>query len=83
MKETLLKTGNRLKDFWKSRTGKQKATYIGLTAALFLIAAATAFFTSRTTLVPLYSDLSPTEAGSIKENLDGRGIESEIANHLG
>lgn len=80
MKETLLKTGNRLKDFWKSRTGKQKATYIGLTAALFLIAAATAFFTSRTTLVPLYSDLSPTETGSIKENLDGRGIESEIAN---
>lgn len=48
--------------------------------ALFIIAAAAiTFFMTRTTLVPLYSNLSPSETGSIKESLDGRGIESEIA----
>lgn len=79
MKESFIKIGNQIKDFWKSRTGKQKTAYIGIAAALILIAAATVFLTSRTTLVPLYSNLSPTETGSIKENLDGRGIVSEIA----
>ena len=36
-------------------------------------------FTTRTTLVPLYSNLTPSETGSIKGKLDGRGIEYEIA----
>ncbi|WP_139891253.1 flagellar basal-body MS-ring/collar protein FliF [Bacillus sp. D386] len=81
MKETFIKIGNQIKDFWKSRSSKQKTLYISMMAAVILIAAAVVFLTSRTTLVPLYSDLSPTETGSIKENLDGRGITSEIADN--
>ena len=80
MKETFLKIGKQIKEFWKSRSGKQKATYISLAVGFILISSVTAYLTSRTTLVPLYSELSPTETGSIKENLDGRGIESEITN---
>ena len=79
MKETIGKFGNQIKDIWKSRTSKQKTFYIVIAIALIMIAAVTVLLTSKTTLVPLYSDLSPTETGSIKESLDGRGIESEIA----
>ena len=79
MKETIGKFGNQIKDIWKSRTSKQKTAYIVIAIALIVIAAVTVLLTSKTTLVPLYSDLSPTETGSIKESLDGRGIESEIA----
>jgi len=79
MKETVQKYLNTMKDFWQGRTRKQK---ISLGASLFLIvavAAITAFFTTRTSLVPLYSNLSPAETGTIKESLDARGINSEIA----
>ncbi|MEH7440959.1 flagellar basal-body MS-ring/collar protein FliF [Bacillus sp. JJ1122] len=79
MKETVQKYLNTMKDFWQGRTRKQK---ISLGASLFLIvavAALTAFLTTRTSLVPLYSNLSPAETGTIKESLDARGIKSEIA----
>jgi flagellar M-ring protein FliF len=79
MKETVQKYLNTMKDFWQGRTRKQK---ISLGASIFLILAVaglTAFFSTRTSLVPLYSNLSPAETGSIKESLDARGITSEIA----
>ena len=44
-----------------------------------MVAGLITFFITRTTIVPLYSNLSPSETGSIKENLDARGIQSEIA----
>jgi flagellar M-ring protein FliF len=81
MKETVQKYLHTMKDFWKGRTRKQK---ISLAASLFLIitvAILTAFFTTRTNLVPLYSNLSPAETGTIKESLDARAIKSEIADN--
>ena len=36
---------------------------------------------TRTTLVPLYSNLTPSETGLIKENLDSQGIQNLIANN--
>lgn len=79
MKETVQKYLHTMKDFWQGRTRKQK---ISLGASIFFvlaIAGLTAFLTSRTSLVPLYSNLSPAETGTIKESLDARGITSEIA----
>lgn len=78
MKETVQKYIHTMKDFWQGRTRKQK---ISIGASIFFVltvAALTAFFVTRTSLVPLYSNLSPAETGTIKESLDARGITSEI-----
>ncbi|WP_456274999.1 flagellar basal-body MS-ring/collar protein FliF [Bacillus sp. AK031] len=78
MNETFNKYKQQLNTFWASRTKKQKGMY-GLAALVVILAIAiTGFLSTRTTLVPLYSNLAPSETGSIKENLDGRGVVSEI-----
>lgn len=78
MNESLQKIVSPIKEYWTSRSKKQRIIMVS-SALLFIITAAViTFFMTRTTLVPLYSNLSPSETGSIKENLDGRGIESEI-----
>ena len=41
---------------------------------ILIVGGVVTYLTTRTTLVPLYSNLSPSETGTIKENLDGRGI---------
>ncbi|MCP3739090.1 flagellar basal-body MS-ring/collar protein FliF [Rossellomorea sp. BNER] len=78
MNEKVKMYREKIKAYWTSRTGKQK----GFMATSILIAILAiiliSYFTTRTTLVPLYSNLKPSETGSIKENLDGRGIPSEI-----
>jgi flagellar M-ring protein FliF len=79
MKEKLQKFFNPLKEFWQSRTKKQKGLMAGSLILLILIASAAVLLAGRTTMVPLYSNLSPSETGAIKESLDGRGIASEIA----
>ncbi|WP_338753997.1 flagellar basal-body MS-ring/collar protein FliF [Bacillus sp. FJAT-52991] len=69
---------NRIKEYWNSRTKKQKM--IGIGAFLLFVAAitVTVLLATKKNMVPLYSDLSPTEIGAIKENLDGRGVTYEI-----
>lgn len=67
-----------IKEYWTSRSKKQKFFFIGSFFFLIAIIAVVAFLTTRTTLVPLYSNLTPSETGTIKENLDGQGIKSEI-----
>jgi flagellar M-ring protein FliF len=79
MKESLQKYVQPLKEYWTSRSKKQRAIMISALIAILIVGGVVTFLTTRTTLVPLYSNLSPSETGSIKENLDGRGIESEIA----
>ncbi|EDL63940.1 flagellar M-ring protein [Bacillus sp. SG-1] len=78
MNETVNKYKEQLNTFWSARTKKQKGMY-GVAALVIILAiAVTGFLSTRTNLVPLYSNLAPSETGSIKENLDGRGIVSEI-----
>ncbi|MEK3886979.1 flagellar basal-body MS-ring/collar protein FliF [Bacillus sp. FSL K6-3431] len=79
MKETLLKYKSKAKEYWSSRTGNQRFILLGslLTAIIFFVGIA--YFTTKTTLVPLYTNLTPSETGSIKESLDSKGIKSEIA----
>lgn len=78
MKETAQKYLNTMKVFWQGRTRKQRTSLVASVLFILAVAGLTAFFTSRSTLVPLYSNLSPAETGTIKESLDTRGVESEI-----
>ncbi|WP_075980930.1 flagellar basal-body MS-ring/collar protein FliF [Bacillus massilinigeriensis] len=78
MTSTFQKYFNNIKEYWTSRSKKQKFFFIGSFFFFIVLIAVLSFFVTRTTLVPLYSNLTPSETGSIKENLDGRGIESEI-----
>ncbi|PTY81584.1 flagellar basal-body MS-ring/collar protein FliF, partial [Heyndrickxia sporothermodurans] len=79
MNEKLKNYSVKMKDFWNNLSKKQKIVGISsILLVIFLIAIIT-FFTTRTTMVPLYSNLTPSEAGSIKESLDSKGIQSEVA----
>ncbi|WP_141431180.1 flagellar basal-body MS-ring/collar protein FliF [Bacillus sp. 03113] len=78
MNETLLKMTRKLKTYWQNRKKGQKIILVASIVFLITITSLIVFLTTKTTLVPLYSNLSPSETGSIKENLDGRGIQSEI-----
>ncbi|MBM7579854.1 flagellar basal-body MS-ring/collar protein FliF [Jeotgalibacillus terrae] len=78
MNERFNQIFSRVKTFTGTRTKKQWALFGGLAALIILIIVFTAIFTTRQTLVPLYSNLTPSETGMIKETLDGRGIPSEI-----
>ncbi|MFE4521261.1 flagellar basal-body MS-ring/collar protein FliF [Cytobacillus firmus] len=79
MKETLQRYIGKLKEYWGSRSKKQKTIMISAAAICIMLIAAAAFLSTRTNLVPLYSNLTPSETGTIKESLDTRGIVSEIA----
>lgn len=79
MKENMNKFFNPLKEYWTNRSKKQKTMLISSILLLLLVISISVFFLTRVNLVPLYSNLSPSETGAIKENLDGRGIKSEIS----
>lgn len=81
MKEKLLLYKTKIGEFWKKQSGFQKATIIGLPLLFIFIISLTVFFTTKTNLVPMYSNLSPQETGQIKATLDSRGIQSEIADN--
>ncbi|MBU8877828.1 flagellar M-ring protein FliF [Bacillus sp. FJAT-29790] len=78
MNESFQKYVNKAKEYWRSRTKKQKLVLFGSALLFIVIIALGSLLATRTTLVPLYSNLSPSETGTIKESLDGRGIKSEI-----
>ncbi|MDW0109233.1 flagellar basal-body MS-ring/collar protein FliF [Sporosarcina aquimarina] len=79
MKERLTKIKNDIQAFWSNRTTKQKTLYISVAAAIILVAALLTFFLSRTTYVPLYKDLSRSDIGRIKEELDAQAVPNQIA----
>ncbi|MDP4161469.1 MAG: flagellar basal-body MS-ring/collar protein FliF [Bacillota bacterium] len=70
---------DKIKNFWSSRTKKQKSMYIGTVLFIVAVIAIASYFSTRTTLVPLYSNLSPAETGTIKQSLDAKGVTSQIA----
>ncbi|AMM92457.1 flagellar M-ring protein FliF [Peribacillus simplex] len=70
---------NKVAAYWMSRSKKQKIMMIGSAALIIIIITAVSLLTTRTTLVPLYSNLTPSETGSIKEYLDSKGIKNEVS----
>ena len=79
MNDVLVNLKNKITAFWTSRSKKQKVLMISSTALIIIVIMIVSVFASRTTLVPLYSNLTPSETGSIKENLDSQGIKNEIS----
>ncbi|KUP08663.1 flagellar M-ring protein FliF [Bacillus coahuilensis m2-6] len=79
MNETIQKYKSSLTGFWNTRSKSQKWTMGIVVLLTILLIVAVTFFSTRTALVPLYSNLSPAETGSIKESLDSKGITSEIS----
>lgn len=69
----------KLREYWDGRSKKQRIAIIGSTLGIIAVITVISILFTRTTMVPLYSDLSPSETGSIKESLDERRIKSEIA----
>lgn len=78
MNENIKKQFARIKEYWNSRSKKQKVMGAVLFALFVLILSLIVFLTSRTTMAPLYSELAPAEIGAVKENLEGRGIPYEV-----
>ncbi|ARD49293.1 flagellar M-ring protein FliF [Sporosarcina sp. P37] len=74
MKERLTKLRADLTAFWDSRTKNQKIIYIATAASVIALAVFLTMFFSKTTYVTLYSEVSPSEIGRIKEVLDGQGV---------
>ncbi|MFJ7976397.1 flagellar basal-body MS-ring/collar protein FliF [Peribacillus sp. JNUCC 23] len=78
MNEVITNFKSKITAFWGSKSKKQKIMMISMATAIILIAIVSSILLTRTTMVPLYSNLSPSETGSIKENLDSRGVANEI-----
>ena len=79
MKERLTKIKNDIQTFWSNRTKNQKILYISIAATILIGAALLTFFLSRTSYVPLYKDLSRSDIGRIKEELDAQAVPNQIA----
>ncbi|MCA1064523.1 flagellar basal-body MS-ring/collar protein FliF (plasmid) [Rossellomorea sp. AcN35-11] len=80
MNDKIQSIKNRAIEFWKNSTNKQKIIFIGVFLLITIAGSAVSVFSTQSTLVPLYSNLTPQETGQIKEQLDGRGIKSQISN---
>ncbi|MCA1053508.1 flagellar M-ring protein FliF [Rossellomorea aquimaris] len=78
MNESLKNYTEQIKSYWTSRTKKQKISMGAILLSVILLISIAVFFSTRTSMAPLYKNLSPSETGTIKENLDGRGVPSEI-----
>ncbi|WP_227395538.1 flagellar basal-body MS-ring/collar protein FliF [Jeotgalibacillus aurantiacus] len=78
MNERFQQYSAKFKAFVTSRSKKYWLLAGGIAGLLVILLITAVFFSTRTTMVPLYSNLTPSETGVIKETLDGRGIQSEI-----
>ncbi|MFD6442463.1 flagellar M-ring protein FliF, partial [Peribacillus sp. NPDC060186] len=81
MNDVLVSLKDKITAFWTSRSKKQKVLMISATALIIIVIMVVSILASRTTLVPLYSNLTPSETGRIKENLDSQGIKNEISDN--
>jgi len=80
MKERVLQIKNKITEYWSNRTLPQKLLIIGGSVLVLALIITVTLFTTKTDYAPLYSNLSPEEAGQIKETLDSRGIPSIVSN---
>ncbi|WP_339198138.1 flagellar basal-body MS-ring/collar protein FliF [Solibacillus sp. FSL R5-0449] len=80
MNERLTKIKSDSTGFWKSRTKNQKGALIGALVAVIAIAAVITYFSTRTTMAPLFPEMSQSEVGRITEVLASQGVKYEVTN---
>ena len=79
MNERLTKVKTDSTKFWTSRTRNQKGAIIGTLVAIIALASIITYFSTRTEMVPLFTELSTSEAGQIADVLAAQGATYEIA----
>ena len=81
MNDRLTKIKTDSSSFWTSRTKNQKGAIIGTLIAIIAFAGVLTYFSTRTTMVPLFVDstMSASEVGQIAEVLTAQGATYEIA----
>lgn len=79
MNERLNKIKTDSQNFWTSRTKNQKGVMIGGVILIIALASVITYFSTRTSMVPVFTDLSMSEVAQIKEVLDAQGTTYEIA----
>ncbi|MEO4053526.1 flagellar basal-body MS-ring/collar protein FliF [Solibacillus sp. CAU 1738] len=79
MNERLTKVKTDSTNFWSSRTKNQKGAIIGTLVAVLALAGVLTYFSTRTTMVPLFTEITPTEVGKIADVLKAQGTTYEIA----
>lgn len=79
MNERFTKVRTDSTQFWKSRTKNQKLAMIGTLVGVIALAAILTYFSTRTKMVPLFTELTAAEAGEIAEVLAAQGVPYEIA----
>ncbi|MFB4211123.1 flagellar basal-body MS-ring/collar protein FliF [Shouchella sp. JSM 1781072] len=80
MSEKVNELISKMKLLWNERSKLQKSLLIASFIVIMLIIAVLIALSFRTNYAPLYSNLSLAEAGQIQEELEGRGITTEVAN---
>lgn len=78
MNERLNNIKTKFSGFWGSRSKKQKIALISSIVVVLAIAAIITYFATRVTYKALYSNLTTTEVGQIKEQLDAQGVKYEL-----
>ncbi|MBP3952040.1 flagellar basal-body MS-ring/collar protein FliF [Bacillus suaedae] len=71
----------KVSNYWKERTTKQKGLLMSSVLLVVAIIILISFLGTRTNFVPLYSNLTLAETGQIKETLDARAIASTISDN--
>lgn len=79
MNERLTKVKTDSSQFWSSRTKNQKGVMIGAVVLIIALASIITYLSSRTTMVPIFTDLSISEVSQIQEVLTAQGTPFEIA----
>lgn len=79
MQEKINEVLNRIKEWWKKFTSKQKALLISITAVVVVALAILIFVMTRPKMVTLINCESTKEAGQVKELLEGEQIAYETS----
>ncbi|MBM7632589.1 flagellar basal-body MS-ring/collar protein FliF [Geomicrobium sediminis] len=78
MNERLIQYRDKITGFWTSKTRKEQGIFVASFVLILVVIMLIIFFTFRTSYAPLYSNMSVSETGQIKETLDSRGVPNEI-----
>ena len=79
MNQQLLKLKSRWNETWGSYTTKTKWLIGGTFLVTLLLLVFLVFWMSKPNLTPIYSNLTPTEAGEIKGAIEQKGIPVEVS----
>ncbi|MDQ0337262.1 flagellar M-ring protein FliF [Caldalkalibacillus uzonensis] len=79
MKEKIRQYKDQFIETWQSLTRKQKWMVFGSFFLICLTLALVTYWASRPQFVPIYTNVSPVEAGEIMEAIESRGIPAELS----